>query len=307
MLFPARIWSQNKVEHKSAFIAIVGRPNVGKSTIINQIVGAKVAIVSKKPQTTRSRISGIITGQDYQMVFLDTPGVHAPRNKLGDFMVKTALDATRDVEAILFMCDAQRGVEPEDLDLFSRLLKGGLPVVAAVNKTDAAGKQKSLEEAQKLKEAGLESEPFLISAKTGEGVDELLAVLKSYLVPGPKYYPDDEYTDQPERVIAAEMIREKALRMLMEEVPHGIGVNVNSVKHREDKDIVDVSATIICERETHKGIIIGHGGKMLKKIGTEARKDLEMLFGAKVYLELWVKVEEGWRDSTRVMRELGYE
>lgn len=295
------------MEHKSAFIAIVGRPNVGKSTIMNRIVGAKVAIVSKKPQTTRSRISGVVTGQDYQMVFLDTPGVHAPRNRLGEFMVKTAFESARDVEAILFMCDAQRGVESEDLELLGRLLKGGLPVVAAVNKTDAAGNQKSLEEAQKLIDAGLKTEPHLISAKNGDGVDELLASLKQYLVPGPKYYPDDEYTDQPERIIAAEMIREKALRLLQEEVPHGIGVFVNSVKHREDKDIVDVSATIICERETHKGIIIGHGGKMLKKIGTEARQDLEMLFGMQVFLELWVKVEEGWRDSTRVMRELGYE
>ncbi len=295
------------MEHKSAFIAIVGRPNVGKSTIMNRIVGAKVAIVSKKPQTTRSRISGVVTGKDYQMVFLDTPGVHAPRTKLGEYMVKTALDSARDVEAILFMVDAQRGVDQEDIELLGRLLKGGLPIAAAVNKTDAAGKQKSLEEAQKLKDAGLDGEPFLISAKNGDGVDELLAHLKQYLVPGPKYYPDDEYTDQPERIIAAEMIREKALRLLQEEVPHGIGVFVNSVKQREDKDIVDISATIICERETHKGIIIGRGGKMLKAIGTEARKDLEMLFDSKVFLELWVKVEEGWRDSMRVMRELGYE
>ncbi len=295
------------MEHKSAFIAIVGRPNVGKSTIMNRIVGAKVAIVSKKPQTTRSRISGVVTGKDYQMVFLDTPGVHAPRTKLGEYMVKTALDSARDVEAILFMVDAQRGVDQEDIELLGRLLKGGLPIAAAVNKTDAAGKQKSLDEAQKLKDAGLDGEPFLISAKNGDGVDELLAHLKQYLVPGPKYYPDDEYTDQPERIIAAEMIREKALRLLQEEVPHGIGVFVNSVKQREDKDIVDISATIICERETHKGIIIGRGGKMLKAIGTEARKDLEMLFDSKVFLELWVKVEEGWRDSMRVMRELGYE
>ena len=280
---------------------------MGKSTIMNRIVGAKVAIVSKKPQTTRSRISGVVTGKDYQMVFLDTPGVHAPRTKLGEYMVKTALDSARDVEAILFMVDAQRGVDQEDIELLERLLKGGLPIAAVVNKTDAAGKQKSLEEAQKLKDAGLDGEPFLISAKNGDGVDELLASLKQYLVPGPKYYPDDEYTDQPERIIAAEMIREKALRLLQEEVPHGIGVFVNSVKQREDKDIVDISATIICERETHKGIIIGRGGKMLKSIGTEARKDLEMLFDSKVFLELWVKVEEGWRDSMRVMRELGYE
>lgn len=295
------------MEHKSAFIAIVGRPNVGKSTIMNRIVGAKVAIVSKKPQTTRNKIVGVVTGQDYQMVFLDTPGVHSPRNRLGEYMVKTAYDSARDVEAILFMCDAQRGIEQEDLDILQKLLRSGSAIVAAVNKTDAAGKQGSLDAVQKLRDAGYEGEAYLVSAKTGEGVDELLTVLKKFLIPGPRYYPDDEYTDQPERAIAAEMIREKALRLLMEEVPHGIGVSIDSVKHREDKDIVDVTATIICERNTHKGIIIGHGGKMLKRIGTEARKDLEMLFGTKVYLELWVKVEEGWRDSTRVMRELGYE
>lgn len=295
------------MNHKSAFIAIVGRPNVGKSTLMNRIVGAKVAIVSKKPQTTRNKIVGIVTGQDYQIVFLDTPGMHTPHNKLGEYMVKTTFDATRDVEAVLFMCDAKRGVQSEDVELLERLIRGGLPVVAAVNKTDAAGKDKSIEAAQALHDVGLEQNAFLISAKMGEGVDELLSSLKRFLVPGPKYYPDDEYTDQPERVIAAEMIREKALRMLMEEVPHGIGVIVNSVKRREDKDIVDVGATIICERNTHKGIIIGRGGKMLKRIGTEARKDLEMLFGMKVYLELWVKVEDNWRDSMRVMRELGYE
>ncbi len=292
--------------HQSAFIAVVGRPNVGKSTLVNRLVGAKVAIVSKKPQTTRNRIAGVLTGQDYQMVFLDTPGVHDPKNKLGEYMVKTAFDATRDVEAVLFLVDAVRGAGETDISILTRLIKGGLPVVAAVNKTDTAGKQKSLETVMALQEAG-QDKVLQISAKTGEGVDELLVSLKSYLAPGPQYYPDDEYTDQPERTIAAEMIREKALTLLEEEVPHGIGVQVESVGYREDKDITDVSAVIICERKSHKGIVIGKGGRMLKRIGTEARKDLEMLFGTRVYLELFVKVEENWRDSKRVMRELGYE
>lgn len=295
------------MEHKSAFIAIVGRPNVGKSTLINRMVGEKVAIVSSKPQTTRNRIAGVVTGQDYQMVFLDTPGLHAPKNRLGELMVKTALDAARDVEAVLFLCDARRGVEDEDLKLLRRLLSGGAPVVAAVNKTDAAGGAASLAAAGKLAGAGLAADALLISAKTGDGVAALMAALMQYLVPGPKYYPGGEYTDQPERMIAAEMIREKALSLLREEVPHGVGVMVESVKQREDKDIVDVAATLICERSSHKGIIIGRGGLMLQRIGSEARRDLEMLFGSKVYLELWVKVEEGWRDSTRVMRQLGYE
>lgn len=295
------------MEHKSAFIAIVGRPNVGKSTLMNLMVGAKVAIVSQKPQTTRNRISGVVTGQGYQMVFLDTPGLHQPKNRLGELMVKTAFDSARDVEAVLFICDARRGVEQEDLDILKRLLRGGLPVVAAVNKTDATSTQQGVAAAQKLTDAGLETEAFLISAKTGEGVEQLKAALMQYLVSGPMYYPEDAYTDQPERLIAAEMIREKALTMLREEVPHGIGVAIVRINQREDKDIVDVEAIIICERTSHKGIIIGSGGRMLKRIGSEARQDLEMLFGTKVYLELFVKVEEGWRDSTRVMRELGYE
>ena len=295
------------MEHKSAFIAIVGSPNVGKSTLMNYLVGAKVAIVSKKPQTTRNKIVGIVTGRDYQMVFLDTPGVHDPKNKLGEFMVKTAFDTTRDVEAVLFVCDAKHGLGKRDRAILQQLQKGGLPIIVAVNKTDAVDKKKSVLAATQVLDAGVERDVYQISAKTGEGVDELMTALKRYLVPGPKYYPDDEYTDQPERVIAAEMIREKALDLLREEVPHGVGVQIEKVSQREDKPIVDISAVIICEREGHKGIIIGKGGKMLKRIGTESRKDLEMLFGTKVFLELWVKVEENWRDSTRVMRELGYE
>jgi GTP-binding protein Era len=294
------------VTHKSAFIAVVGRPNVGKSTLVNRIVGEKVAIVSRKPQTTRNRITGVLSGRDYQMVFIDTPGVHDPQTRLGDYMVKTAFDATRDVEAVLFMADAARGVTDADINLLERLIKGGLPVVAAVNKTDKAGKQKSLEAVAALQEKGPEL-VLPISAKLGDGVDELVLALKQYLVPGPRYFPDDEYTDQPERVIAAEMIREKALHLLEEEVPHGIGVLVERVHYREDRGITDVAAVIICEKDSHKGIVIGKGGKMLRRIGTEARKDLEMLFGTQVYLELFVKVEKDWRNSPRMMRELGYQ
>lgn len=295
------------MEHKSAFIAIVGSPNVGKSTLMNYIVGSKVAIVSKKPQTTRNKIVGIVTGKDFQMVFLDTPGVHSPKNKLGEYMVKTAFDSTRDVEAVVFLCDAKYGLGDRDKELLRKLNKGGLPILAAVNKTDAVDKKQSAKIAEEIIGEGFEQDVYQISAKTGEGVDELMAVLKTFLVDGPKYYPEDEYTDQPERVVAAEMIREKALNLLREEVPHGLGVNMEKVSFREDKDIVDVSATIICERESHKGIIIGRGGRMLKQIGTDARGDLEMLFGTKVFLELWVKVEKNWRDSSKVMRRLGYE
>jgi GTP-binding protein Era len=294
------------MEHKSAFIAIIGSPNVGKSTLINHIVGAKVAIVSVKPQTTRNKIVGIVTGKDFQMVFLDTPGVHEPKNKLGEYMVKTAMESTRGVEAVLFLCDAKYGIGERDKGILERLVKGGLPIVGAVNKIDLVDKAVSDKLVEELRELGLKK-VYPISAKTGEGVMVLMAMLKDYLVEGPKYYPDDEYTDQPERAIAAEMIREKALNRLHEEVPHGVGVSVEKVHQRTDKDIVEVSATILCERNSHKGIIIGKGGKMLRHIGMDARADLEMLFGCQVFLQLFVKVADKWRDSNRVMKELGYE
>ncbi|MFA5676712.1 MAG: GTPase Era [Christensenellales bacterium] len=294
------------MEHKTAFIAIAGRPNAGKSTLINALVGAKIAIVSNKPQTTRNRIAGIVTGADYQMVFLDTPGLHDPKNKLDEIMLKTAYDAVRDVEAVIFICDAFRGVTGADINILDRLKKGGAPIIAAVNKADAAGKQKSMEEAKKLSDAGVDC-VFILSAKTGEGIDELKAYLTRFLTLGPRFYTDGMYTDQSERGIISEIIREKALEMLRDEVPHGVCVTVESLSKREDKQITDISAVIICERESHKGIIIGKGGRMLKRIGSESRQKIEELLCGKVYLELWVKVEEGWRDSIRMMRELGYE
>ncbi|MGE5495745.1 MAG: GTPase Era [Burkholderiales bacterium] len=294
------------MDTKSAFIAIVGSPNVGKSTLVNRIVGEKVAIVSKKPQTTRNRITGVLTEGETQLVFLDTPGIHTPKDKLGEYMVKTAYDTLRDVDAVLFVCDAEHGLGERDTGVLQQLKNCGAPVVAAVNKIDAAGREKSKGVAQSIKQAGFDS-VHLISAKTGEGVEEIVKALKTYLVPGPKYYSDDAYTDQPERLIAAEIIREKALNILREEVPHGIGVSVERVSQRKDKEITDVSAVIICDRPGHKAIIIGKGGSMLKRIGIEARRDLEMLFGMKVYLELFVRVEPGWRDSRRIMHELGYE
>jgi GTP-binding protein Era len=292
--------------HKSAFIAIVGSPNVGKSTLINHIVGAKVAIVSQKPQTTRNKIVGVVTGEGYQMVFLDTPGMHEPKNMLGEYMVKTAMESARDVEVVLFMVDAKYGLGERDKGILEKLNKGTAPVVGAVNKIDLVEPAVSKALVSELKEQGL-THVYPISAKSGEGIVVLMAALKDYLVDGPKYYPDDEYTDQPERAITAEMIREKALNRLREEVPHGVGVTVEKVSHREDKDIVEISATIICEKNSHKGMIIGKGGKMLRHIGMDARVDLEMLFGCQVFLKLFVKVADNWRDSRRVMKELGYQ
>ena len=292
--------------HKYAFIAIVGSPNVGKSTLMNYIVGTKVAIVSEKPQTTRNRIAGIVSGEDFQMVFLDTPGMHEPKNKLGEYMVKTAMDSARDVEAVLFVCDAKYGIGERDRSIAERLAQGSVPVVGAVNKTDITSQEAADKAAEELAGLGLGS-VHIISAKTGEGVRGLMEALRSYLVEGPRFYPEDEYTDQPERLIAAEMIREKALQRLKEEVPHGVGVTVDRVVERQDKQITEVYATVLCEKDSHKGIIIGRGGKMLGNIGSDARADLEMLFGRKVYLELFVKVATGWRDSKRAMKDLGYE
>ncbi len=279
---------------------------MGKSTLLNHIVGTKVAIVSEKPQTTRNRIAGIVNGEDFQMVFLDTPGMHEPKNKLGEYMVKTAMDSARDVEAVLLVCDAKYGIGERDRALAQRLVQNSVPVVGAVNKTDIAEEEAAKQAAQELAELGVDS-VHLISAKTGQGVRGLMEALSGYLVEGPRFYPEDEYTDQPERLIAAEMIREKALHRLREEVPHGVGVTVDRVVDRQDKEITEVYATILCEKDSHKGIIIGRGGKMLKHIGSDARADLEMLFGRKVFLELFVKVADNWRDSKRIMKDLGYE
>lgn len=293
------------MEHKTAFIAIVGSPNAGKSTLINALVDKKVAITSAKPQTTRNRIAGVVTGKGYQLVFLDTPGLHSPKNKLDEIMQKTVYDAMRDVEAVLFVCDAQRAITEEELQLLLKLKERDCNIVVAINKLDAAGKHKCVEQAQKL--SGIADDVFLISAKTGEGVDKLSDKLMHFLVPGPMFYPKDMYTDQSESCVVAETIRECALELLRDEVPHGICVLVESMGKREQKSIVDICAVIMCEKESHKGIIIGSGGRMLKRIGTKARLKIEQMLASKVYLKLWVKVEQDWRDSIRIMREIGYE
>lgn len=296
------------MEHKSAFIAVMGSPNVGKSTLVNRIVGEKVAIVSEKAQTTRSRIAGICSTPDDQMVFLDTPGVQNPKNRLGEYMVKTAFGALEDIDAALLVVDALHGVGPRDEALAPKLLSCGAPVLAAVNKADAAGKEKADAAVQALATLGVpEDSIYVISAKTGEGVDALHQALRIYLKPAPRYYPGDEYTDQSMRAMASEIVREKALWLLREEVPHGVGVLVERMEQREDGSMWDIEAALLCEREGHKGIIIGRGGEMLKRIGTMARKDLEEMLGMKVYLKLFVRVEENWRDSVRVMKELGYQ
>ncbi|MBR3460445.1 MAG: GTPase Era [Clostridia bacterium] len=293
--------------YKSGFITIIGSPNVGKSTLMNLMVGQKISIVSERAQTTRNRIAGVVTRKGYQIVFLDTPGVTGAKNRLGEFMLRVAYESLKDVECILFMLDASKGIREMDEALIENLRRraGGTPVIAAINKTDLA----TFDDIETIRER-LEGEEFIkrilpISAETGRNVDELERILAGYLVEGPQYYPDDMVTDQPVRVITAEIIREKALKSLRQEIPHGIGVDIERITLRED-GINDVNAVIYCERDSHKGIIIGRNGAMLKRIGSAARPEIETLFGTKVNLQLWVKVRPDWRNSANALRELGY-
>lgn len=290
---------------QSGFIALVGSPNVGKSTLLNALVGTKIAIVSKKPQTTRSRITGVLTRKDYQMIFMDTPGMQAPRNKLGEFMLKTAEQTARDVDAVLFIADAKAGVRERDKETLNRLSKAGVPLVLALNKIDAVDEERASEVEETLRPYG--ERVFRISAAEKLGLEELVEHLKQYLVEGPMYYPADMVSDQPERVIAAELIREKALKSLGKEIPHGIGVEVEKLECEEERGLTNIDAVIYCEKESHKGIIIGAGGRMLKKIASAAREDMQMLFGGKVFLQVWVKVKPDWRNKLSVLRALGYD
>ncbi|MBO4847561.1 MAG: GTPase Era [Clostridia bacterium] len=296
-----------KDKFRSGFVTIIGSPNVGKSTLMNRLVGQKISIVSERAQTTRSRIAGVVSRRDYQIVFLDTPGVTGAKNRLGEYMLKVAYESLKDVECILFMLDASKGIREMDEALIKNLREraGDTPVVAAVNKSDIS----TFDGIETVRER-LEKESFVkhiipISAETGRNVDKLEAILAGYLVEGPQYYPDDMVTDQPMRVITAEIIREKALKCLRQEIPHGIGVDIERIFLRED-GIHDISAVIYCERESHKGIIIGVKGAMLKRIGSAARPEIEALFGTKVNLQLWVKVRPDWRNSANALRELGY-
>lgn len=294
-------------EFLSGFVSIIGSPNVGKSTLMNRFVGQKVSIVSARAQTTRNRVMGVLTKPAYQIVFLDTPGVTTPKNRLGEYMLKVAYDSLNEVDAVLFLADAERGIREKDTALLQKLATAKAPVLAAINKIDTAKPETVAEMREQLKAVPYIKAIMEISAETGEGVDALEALLVTHLEEGPKYFPDDMITDLPERVICAEMIREKALSLLQEEVPHGIGVGVDKMVLREDKPLTDIWATIYCERDGHKGIVIGKGGAMLKKIGMEARRDMEWMLGTRVNLQLWVKVKDDWRNSTSTMRELGYE
>ena len=295
----------NREGYKSGFFSIVGCPNVGKSTLINRLVGQKIAIVTDRAQTTRNRITGVLTRKDYQMIFLDTPGMTKPKSKLGEYMQKVAEDASQDTEAILFVVDALNGVRDRDADVMRILKNERSPVIVLINKCDATSAAQMADAREKIAQAGFDT-VLAISAKNGDNIDELEELLKGYLTEGPQYFPEDMVTDQPERVICAEMIREKTLQLLRDEIPHGIGVGIDRMELRPEGDLMDVWATVYCERESHKGIIIGKGGKMLKRIGTEARKDIEWLLGVRVNLQIWIKVKEDWRNRQQMLNELGY-
>ncbi|MGI6161838.1 MAG: GTPase Era, partial [Christensenellales bacterium] len=267
-------------EFLSGFVAIIGSPNVGKSTLMNNMIGQKISIVSDKAQTTRNRLHGVLTKDDYQIIFIDTPGIQAPRNKLGDYMLRSAYEALEDVDAVLFVVDALKGMGARDLSILERLL-GAAPIIIAVNKKDAVNDATLLSVLASLNSYDKLDAVIPISALEGDGVETLEKRLVKHLKPGPKYYPDDMITDQPERVIAAEIIREKALICLRDEVPHGVGVEIMSISKPEETSLLSISATIYCERASHKSIIIGNQGSMLKKIGTAARYDLQRLFGEK--------------------------
>ena len=287
----------------SGFVAVVGRPNVGKSTLVNRLVGEKVSIVSPKPQTTRNRILGIVGTEHSQVVFVDTPGIHKPKTKLGEYMEKSVQDAVQGIDILCVLIDASKP-RPEDHELAESYKGFKVPKYLLLNKTDLVRPQDLLPIISSFADAGFDM-VLPISAKAGEGVDMLMQVIYKHLPQGPKYYPDDLWTDQNERQMIAEIIREKALMNLREEVPHGIGVEVLSVKEIR-KDLTEIQADIYCERASHKTIIIGRKGEMLQKIGSQARADIEKLLDCHVNLQLWVKVRTGWMDSSSDLKSLGY-
>ena len=290
---------------KTAIVTIAGRPNVGKSTLTNHLVGEKIAIVSNKPQTTRNRICGILTRDDTQFVFVDTPGFHKPRTKLGDYMVNTVKESIADVDLTVMVVEPIASVGAQEEALIEQLMARRVPTILAINKIDTVEKDKLLEVIAVYSQTGAFDSIIPISARTGDGVDALLAECEKYAVESPFLFPDDVTTDQPERQVMAEIIREKLLWNLEKEIPHGTAVEITTFTER-DNGIIDIDATIYCEKASHKGIIIGKGGEMLKKISSMARTDCEKFMGTKVYLTTWVKVKENWRDSDFMVRNFGY-
>ncbi len=292
-------------EKLSAFIAIVGRPNVGKSSVLNKLLGQKVAIVSRKPQTTRTRIMGVLTQEDHQMVFIDTPGLIKAKNSLGEYMVRSVFESVSGVDACMLVVEADTDISKADIELTKRFSQQNIPAILVINKIDLVkDKTKLMEQIDALNKHFEFKSIVPVSAKDGDGINILKTELQSLCMPGGHFFSDDTLTDQPERVIASEIVREKILRLLDKEIPHGVAVVTESMKERPG--ITDIDATIYCERSTHKGIIIGKGGEMLKKIGTFAREDMEKFFDCKINLKLWVKVKEDWRQRPNILHNLGF-
>ncbi len=291
-------------QHKSGFAALIGRPNVGKSTLMNQLIGQKIAITSNKPQTTRNRIQTVYTSEEVQIVFVDTPGIHQAKNRLGDYMVGVAKRSLSEVDVILWLVEPSNFIGAGERHILEQLHKVNIPVILVINKIDTVKKEALLGFIDTYRKEMDFAEIVPVSALKDINTDELVTCIMKYLPYGPAFYDEDTITDQPQRQIVAEMIREKALRCLEEEIPHGIAVTIEQMKWR--KKIVDIEATIICEKESHKGIIIGKQGVMLKKIGSSARRDIERLLESRVNLQLWVKVKKDWRDSDFLLKNFGY-
>ena len=292
---------------KSGFVTLIGRPNVGKATLMNQIIGQKIAITSSKPQTTRNRIQTIYTEERGQIIFLDTPGIHKAKNKLGEYMVNVAERTMKEVDVILWLVEPTTFIGAGERHIAEQLKKTDTPVILAINKIDTVKKEELLEVIDTYRRIYDFAEIIPVSALKGENAKHLVETLFSYLQEGPQFYDEDMVTDQPERQIVAELIREKALRLLSDEIPHGIAVSIERMKERKNGKIMDIDATIVCERDSHKGIIIGKRGAMLKKIGTQARVEIENLLDIQVNLQIWVKVKKDWRDSDFLLKNYGYQ
>lgn len=291
--------------NKTAMVTICGRPNVGKSTLVNTLVGEKIAIVSSKPQTTRNRISAVVNRDDTQYIFLDTPGFHTPKTRLDQYMENVVRSSVADVDAVLMLAEPTAEATPKEEELMENIRKSGVPAILGINKIDKIPPDRLLPVMAAYGNRNIFQAIIPLSAKTGEGVDDLFRTLHEYAVESPALYPDDMITDQPERQICAELVREKLLCNLDKEVPHGIAVEISRFHERED-GLVEIEATIYCEKESHKGIVIGKHGAMLKKVGAEARQDMEEFLGTKVFLRTWVKVKENWRDSDVLLKNFGY-
>lgn len=293
-------------EFKAGFAAVIGKPNAGKSTLINALMREKISIVSPKPQTTRNSIKCILMGEDYQVILVDTPGIHKPKNKLGEYMMTTVKDSMDEVDCIIFVIDLSTGIEKQDEAIIERLKNVKTPIILVENKKDRSTNKRADEIAAIIKKEIDVRAVVQLSAKESKNLEALIPEVLKFIPYGPALYPEEYLTDKPEKFVVSEIIREKAMLMLSDEIPYGIAVEIMKMTDREDKPITDIEATILCERESHKGIVIGKGGSMLKKIGSASRIEIEELLGTQTNLKLWVKVKEDWRNDSAVMRSLGY-